>query len=422
MIPTRQLIKMFHNKDFISEEDILNYYYSNFNENFSDNVTLYKLFHIEENKIQFLNDGFVSEKDVRNLQINKQDYFISKVVVESTDLDIEKSFVYNFNKDNKEIRWFLKENTTTPYIKEIFYQKDDVIKSFEDYKIVNEGIIDFFKNLTKIMFSGVKDVYSDQINQLYKGIKNKDNPKQVYGTLNKFLELNNKTFKKDVNNAKTLSELRDAIYSNVITLYTSFKTVSKKLSNDDITFQGVFGENPPKKLAKIFNTKKEKKRKRLILDFANELVKDMGSGLNIEDFSALETEVGKKQEEKKQEENSDEKQKEEIKNPQQASESLILEKISDDQLSDMKELITDWFTNNIYGRIDKNINTEEKQAKKASGDVDKLISTVDNTDNTKGLTAMIRQIIKLDDPKKYAKVRDTLAKMDFVNKKKIGKF
>jgi len=339
------------------------------------------------------------------------------------------------------------------------------IKSFESFKNeqLNEGAFDFLKKIFNQMFAGLGEIYTQQTQRVFKDIENQTQPKAVYDILKKFLVISKNNFNKDMEGATDITKLRDASYSNMVSLYATFETAAKKLSNNKVSFNNVFGETPPKEIRKIFNQKDTKKREQMMVEFSNALIRNVGGGLKIDDNDLAEMEktpVGaepkKKPEEKEKANTKDtkdtqntteadkktkdakaeqdakfksEQQKADIKTGEQSTtpaattESIqfILEEVSTEQLTNLKDLINQWYASNIYDKIEKNINTISKAAP-ANDDINKIIDNVKNTNHKDNLKKMLTSIANLDDANKYAEIRDALIKLGYIKKDDIGVF
>lgn len=298
------------------------------------------------------------------------------------------------------------------------------LKTFESYKyeMLNEGIFDFLKKLFGQLFSNIEAIYTEQTQRVFKDIENQKNPKEVYDILKKFLVITKNTFTKDMENATNILKLRDAAYSNFISLYSAFTTASKKLGNNNISFENVFGDNPPKDFKKIFAQKDEKKRTELFKGYTDTLIENLGTGIKIEDFSILKNPIGYK-ETKKDTTATNTEQQGEIANPtDNQNNQQNKTKITKEQITNLKDILVQWFDSNIYKKINANIGDIANNADKGGDDLDNMIKNITSTNNKEGLKKMLTKIANLNDPKKYAEVRDKLAELGIVDANDINKF
>jgi len=337
------------------------------------------------------------------------------------------------------------------------------LKNYDSFKNehVNEGLFDLLKKAFNVMFKGLEEIYVAQTQRVFKDIQNQTQPKAVYDVLNKFLVISKNNFTKDLDGAKSLPKVRDASYSNMVSLYATFETAAKKLSNNKVSFDNIFGETPPKEIKRIFKQKDVKQRERMMLDFSNALVENLGGGLKIDpkDIADMKSKpVGAKQEKPAPEKPVDNKeqvaadktqQKADAANAQQvaadanvnqkaevatgektdttaqqnASYKYIAEKVTNDQIKNLKDLVNQWYASNIYDKIEKNIKVVAKEAPAAKiDDINASIKNIKATNNKDGVKKMVTNVVNLNDKGKYAAVRDALAKQGVVKKDDIGKF
>lgn len=320
------------------------------------------------------------------------------------------------------------------------------LKKFESYgnESINEGLFDFLKKMFTEMFDGLGEIYTQQTKKVFDDIQKQKEPSAVYGILKNFVTINKNNFNGELKKAKDLQTIRDSAYSTIVSLYAAFETGAKKLSDEKISFNNIFGENPPKEIRKIFNQKDTKQREKMILDFSNNLISGLSSGLKIDKAEldeVLKRGVGEVPQANNKEEqtSSDEKQKDEIKTgepeqttdnqnepkveTQNASYNFINEKVDNKQLSSLKDLVQKWYNTSIYDKLEKNINTMLGTSKTDGGvDIMGSISKVTATEHKDSLQKMVNSIVNLNDKDKFVKIRDMLDKMGYIKKDDIGFF
>lgn len=294
------------------------------------------------------------------------------------------------------------------------------------------------------MFDGLDEIYTQQTKKVFDDIQKQKEPSAVYGILKNFVTINKNNFNGELKKAKDLQTIRDSAYSTIVSLYAAFETGAKKLSDEKISFNNIFGENPPKEIRKIFNQKDTKQREKMILDFSNNLISGLSSGLKIDKAEldeVLKRGVGEVPQANNKEEqtSSDEKQKDEIKTgepeqttdnqnepkveTQNASYNFINEKVDNKQLSSLKDLVQKWYNTSIYDKLEKNINTMLGTSKTDGGvDIMGSISKVTATEHKDNLQKMVNSIVNLNDKDKFVKIRDMLDKMGYIKKDDIGFF
>jgi uncharacterized protein YbcV (DUF1398 family) len=283
------------------------------------------------------------------------------------------------------------------------------LKTFETYtEVLNEaGIFDFLKKLFNMMFQGIDKIYTEQTQRVFKDIENKRKPKEVFDILKRFIIISKENFTKDLENVSDLIKLRDASYSNIISLYSAFTTASKKLSNTKISFSEIFGDNPPKGFKKIFDQKDDKKRIEYIKGFTDSLIENLGSDLNIENFSILKNPIGFKENEK----------------DANVSGETSKNEVTQDQINNLRDILKQWFDSNIYNKITKNIGEISKESLNVNADdLDEIVNNIKNTKNKEGVKKILQAIANLEDPKKYAAVRDKLSELGIIDENDINTF
>lgn len=315
--------------------------------------------------------------------------------------------------------------------------------TFNDDRL-NEGLFDFLKKAFNQMFTGLSEIYTQQTQQVFKDIENQKNLKDVYTILGKFLVISKNNFDKDMTSAANLNKIRDAVYSNMVSLYAAFETGSKKLSNNRVSFDNAFGETPPKELKKIFNQKDVKKRESMMLEFSNSLIENLGVGIKLDpnDVDIMKkTIVGAKPEKDttkidttKAAENeptaanepandANANQEQEIKTGEKVADNYhyIAEKVSAEQKTNLKDLVVSWFDVNIYKKLDNTIKSVSKEPQQST-DIDNIVNSIKATNNKEGVKKMLQKIANLEDSRKYADVRDALVKLGIIGQDEIGKF
>ena len=235
-----------------------------------------------------------------------------------------------------------------------------------------------------------------------------------------FLDINKKTFTTEINKANVLNKVRDAVYSNVVLLDASFKAASTKLNNNKVSFEQIFGNEAPKEFQKIFSQKDAKNKQEMMLSFSNSMVENMGSGIGIKDFEELKLKVG----EDAKPSGTTEAPTSTNQNQQtvNASYKFINEAADTKQLTNLKKLIVDWFNNNVYMKIYKNMEVLEKEAPTQVTSLDQQINNIKITNNKNGVKKMINSILNFDDDNKLGNLRDAMAKLGYINKDDVGKF
>jgi hypothetical protein len=295
------------------------------------------------------------------------------------------------------------------------------------------------------MFKGVMDIYNEPVQKVIKDIETKQKPTDVYIVLNQFLINNKKTFNSDIKGASSVGRVRDAIYSNISSLYISFNTAAKKLSDNKVSFETILGKSPSPNIKKIFNQTNDKKRAELIVKFSNDLLYTLAKGLNIKDEDLdiiLSKAVGQvdqsntnnKANTNNQNTNTENTNTENTNTENTNTENTatgertapsyntLVNTISDKSLKNLKTAVVTWFQANIYQYLETNLKIDTTTNQAETNDTDKLFNEVTTTQNKAGIKKMVSSIIKLNDPKKYAAVRDALAKLGIVNPDDINKF
>jgi hypothetical protein len=294
------------------------------------------------------------------------------------------------------------------------------IKTFEKYNTgdINEGILSTLKNFFSKLFANIDQAFSEQGDKLLKEIEAKKNPKDVFITMKGFLDVNKKTFTTEINKATTLNKVRDAVYSNVVLLEASFKAASTKLNNSKVSFEQIFGNAAPKEFQKLFSQKDDKNKQKAMEEFSNSMVENMGKGIGIKDFEELKLKVG-----------------EEAKTsgtttgtpppagtPPAGTPPAGTPPPDTKQLTNLKKLISDWFNNNVYMKIYKNMEALEKESPAQATTLDQQINNIKITNNKNGVKKMINSILNFDDDNKLGNLRDAMAKLGYINKDDVGKF
>jgi hypothetical protein len=298
------------------------------------------------------------------------------------------------------------------------------LSTFESYSYdnINEGLLSSLKGFFSKLFQNIDVVFSQQGDKVLKEIEAKKNPKDVFNTMKNFLDVNKKTFNTELENAVSLNKIRDAVYSNVVLLDASFKAASTKLNNNKVSFEQIFGNETPKEFQKIFNQKDAKNKQEMMVSFSNAMVENMGKGIGIKEFDELKLNIG---EEAKPSGETNQTTTNQQNNNQSvnASYKFINEAATSDQLKNLKKLISDWFNNDVYIKIYKNMDALEKEAPtQANNTLDQQINNIKVTNNKDGVRKMLNTIVNLDDDKKLANVRDALVKLGYLNKNDIGTF
>lgn len=318
------------------------------------------------------------------------------------------------------------------------------LKTFENYNnndttIINEGILGSLKNFFSKLFQDIDEVFSQQGDKVLKEIESKKNPKEVFNTMKGFLDVNKKTFTTEMNKAAALNKIRDAVYSNVILLESSFKAASTKLNNNKVSFEQIFGNEAPKEFEKIFKQKDAKNKQEMIVSFSNSMVESMGKGIGIKDFEELKLNIGEdakpsgttntnnqntnNQNTNQQNTNTNNNNQNTNQQNVNASYKFLNEAATTQQLTNLKKLIIDWFNNNVYMKIYKNMAELEKNpANAATATLDQQINNIKITNNKAGVKKMINTIINFDNDKKLGDLRDAMVKLGYVNVNDIGKF
>jgi hypothetical protein len=310
------------------------------------------------------------------------------------------------------------------------------LKTFENYNntdmnIINEGILGSLKSFFSKLFANIDEVFSQQGDKVLKEIESKNNPKDVFNTMKGFLDVNKKTFTTEMNKSKALNKIRDAVYSNVVLLESSFKAASTKLNNNKVSFEQIFGNEAPKEFQKIFSQKDPKNKQEMIVSFSNSMVESMGKGIGIKDFEELKLNIG---EEAKPSGTTDTNQNTNNNNQNtnnnnqnqtnvNASYKFINEAATTPQLTNLKKLIIDWFNNNVYMKVYKNMAEIEKNTPNtANASLDQQINNIKITNNKNGVKKLINTILNFDDDKKLGDLRDAMVKLGYVNKNDVGTF
>jgi hypothetical protein len=293
------------------------------------------------------------------------------------------------------------------------------LKTFDNYSSgdinsMNEGVLSSLKNFFSKLFQNIDEVFSQQGDKVLKEIESKKNPKDVFNTMKGFLDVNKNTFTSEMNKATALNKVRDAVYSNVVLLDASFKAASTKLNNNKVSFDQIFGKEAPKEFQKIFSQKDAKNKQEMMVSFSNSMVENMGKGIGIKEFEELKLNIG---------EETNTSGETNTNQNVNASYKFVNEAATDDQLTNLKKLIIDWFNNNVYMKIYKNMAELEKTAPNtATTSLDQQINNIKITNNKNGVKKMINTIINFDDDNKLGNLRDAMDKLGYIKKDDVGKF
>jgi hypothetical protein len=310
------------------------------------------------------------------------------------------------------------------------------LKTFETYNITtdeditNEGLLGSLKGFLGKLFQNINKIFTEQGDKVIKEIEAKKNPKDVFNTMKGFLDVNKQTFTTEMNNSASLNKVRDAVYSNVVLLDASFKAASTKLNNNKVSFEQIFGNETPKEFQKIFSQKDEKNKQEMVVSFSNSMVENMGKGIGIQNFEELKLNIGEEAKPSGMTATSTTTEAPTTNQPNTTPEQnvntsykFINEAATDDQLKNIKKIIIDWFNNNVYMKIYKNLAEIEKNTPNtATTSLDQQINNIKITNNKDGVKKMVNAILNFDDDKKLGDLRDAMVKLGYINMNDVGKF
>jgi hypothetical protein len=331
-------------------------------------------------------------------------------------------------------------------------------------KINEEGVFDALKGLFNQMFKNMSDEIKKPIEDLTSKLDKTKKPEEMKKIITDYLKIHREGLVKSVNESDSLKTLVTSVNENLTAIYACIDSSIKHLGEQKYSFEELF-KNSPEGVKKLFS-KDEKGFNKRVDEFSKQLVIDTGKQFKITKEDVLNdfikevkinqvNQINKAENTNKQQAtttptngteqtpttgNEQQQTKENnsieypmndkifeadvpVNTPPTGTNTTNTSKISDDTFKKLKDMVVSWFDKTLYKSVNDNLIKSQGVTAPATGlsaqDEIKNLKSQTNKDSVKKL---IDTVVALDDPKKYAELRDYITKNFGIKPEDIGKF
>lgn len=314
-------------------------------------------------------------------------------------------------------------------------------KYTEFVKLNEAGVFDALKNLFLTMFKNMSDEIKKPIENLTAKLDTTKKPEEMKKMIDDYLKIHRQTLVSSLDKADSLKTLHNAVKDNLTAIYACVDSSIKHLGDQKYSFTDLF-KNSPEGIKKLFS-KDEKNFNNNVINFSTQLLTDTGKQFKIskEDIEAdmkapegKDVKIGQQNainnatsggtgtEAKTPETKTEVKPSGET-GTHESYDYKLFEAVTDEDFKKLKDSIVKWFDNTLYKSITDNlVKGQGNPQLPVNSTVQDEIKNLKSKANKESVKKLVDSITGLDDPKKFAELRDYLVKTFGINAEDIGKF